>query len=103
VEVQAFIWSGRNSQYDRRKASIDLARYLNNPAFIKYRSIHIIGHSHGGNIATRAGILGPNRATSVITVGTPFISATERNISMLDRVTLLPTTLLTGLVLVLIH
>lgn len=79
VDCREFQWSGRNRHGDRRAASIALARWLRAADMKRYRKVHLIAHSHGGNIAARASFLAPSRMASLVTVGTPFISATKRN------------------------
>jgi hypothetical protein len=57
-----------------------------------YHRIHLVGHSHGGNIATRSALLVPGRVSSIV----PFIRASERtDDSLLGSVIMVPTILLT--------
>src|SRR5215510_7812087 len=48
-EVREFYWSGLNRHEGRLKAGIDLARLIEKDA--PNRKIHLVGHSHGGNVA----------------------------------------------------
>jgi pimeloyl-ACP methyl ester carboxylesterase len=79
VDCREFQWSGRNRQGDRRAASIALTRWLRAPGMKRYRKVHIVAHSHGGNIAARASFLAPTKMASLVTVGTPFMAFGRRN------------------------
>jgi hypothetical protein len=84
VEADIFphLWSGANSAWDRERAANELARRIRG-LYNKYDSIHVIGHSHGGNVANDAAVLlkwGLRRNAkrekfdSLTTVGTPFFN-----------------------------
>jgi alpha/beta hydrolase family protein DUF900 len=71
-----FSWTGENLESRRRQAADSLRRYLadlqNSP---RVHKIHIIAHSHGGNIVTRAirdMKAEPSKLGAVIFLGTPF-------------------------------
>jgi len=77
-----FGWSGDNSEVERRRGAYDLAAYiraLQNDDRIG--TIHIVAHSHGGNVVRRAmrylnrprGKLG-----AVVCLGTPFLHFQDR-------------------------
>ena len=75
--LQKFVWDGRNSFQSRRDAAKVLAERINR--FLQTNasgSVHIVAHSHGGNIALLAiqQIIQIDRVASVTTLGTPFIS-----------------------------
>tara|TARA_R110000787_G_scaffold241259_1_gene347443 strand:- start:49 stop:1440 length:1392 start_codon:yes stop_codon:yes gene_type:complete len=80
VEVIAFKWSGANSALARERGAIRLAKMLRKSART-YDSLHVVGHSHGGNVADHAAELigwGRRRRSylgSLTTVGTPYFKA----------------------------
>lgn len=80
-DVVPFRWSGANNALEREKASERLAKAITQAAK-SHSSVHVIGHSHGGNVSKDAAILlrwGAKRARQPIetltTVGTPFLKA----------------------------
>lgn len=81
AEVVPVLWSGANSAAEREKGADKLARELKRCAR-RYDSVHVIGHSHGGNVANEAAVhlrWGLKRRkqepiASLITVGTPFLN-----------------------------
>lgn len=73
AEIDTFVWSGRNSQAARHDASVALAEWLDAPERAHFRAIHLVGHSHGGGVATRVSALRPGRINSIVTLGTPFL------------------------------
>jgi hypothetical protein len=84
-------WSGANSAWDRERAANKLASRIRG-LYNKYDSIHVVGHSHGGNVANDAAVLlkwGLRRnATrekfdSLTTVGTPFFNIRTGPMQML--------------------
>ena len=78
MAIERFEWSGRNRQDARHRASRELALAFDEVPLSAFRGIHIVAHSHGGNIAVRAAQLAPHRIVSITTLGTPYIVATER-------------------------
>jgi hypothetical protein len=79
VDIVPHMWSGANSALEREKGGdglSDMIKRLDD----EYASIHVIGHSHGGNVANiAADLLGwgrkkraAKRIASMTTVGTPF-------------------------------
>lgn len=92
AEVQEFLWGGANSAFAREKGALALRRRIREAAGT-YDEIHLIGHSHGGNVAVDAArraawgrepggrLLGgrPAGITSITTVGTPFLRPLARN------------------------
>src|SRR5262245_18293009 len=48
-EIREFRWSGSNTDAARLKAGDDLARAIEKD--FAQRRVHMIGHSHGGNVA----------------------------------------------------
>jgi len=92
AEILPFLWSGANSAQEREKGAQKLAKAIKKHAG-KYGPVHVIGHSHGGNVANEAArilrwqprfdflsfLFNPfgflfrrNRIASLTTVGTPF-------------------------------
>jgi hypothetical protein len=76
AQIEAFLWSGANSVYERDAA----AHKLKDRILASEDDTTIIAHSHGGNVAMRAiHLLNDNRQIKLITLATPFLStfATE--------------------------
>ena len=80
AEIVPHLWSGENSAAERERGANRLAALIRRLRG-KYAGIHIIGHSHGGNVANDAAVLlkwglrrheKHERFDSLITVGTPF-------------------------------
>lgn len=81
-EIVPHLWSGANSAWDRERGADKLADRIRG-LYNKYDTIHVIGHSHGGNVANDAAVLlkwGLRRNAqrekfdSLTTVGTPFFN-----------------------------
>lgn len=81
-EIIPHLWSGANSAWDRERGANKLANRLRG-LYKRYDTIHVIGHSHGGNVANDAAVLlkwGLRRNAqrekfdSLTTVGTPFFN-----------------------------
>lgn len=91
VDIDEHVWGGANSAFARHKGSSVLIRKLRKYSKA-YDEIHLIGHSHGGNVAVdaakraswgsaRAGRFfarKPINITSLTTVGTPFLRSQAR-------------------------
>jgi hypothetical protein len=80
AKIIPFIWTGKNNVSDREQAAADLASAIRATAKT-HGAVHIIAHSHGGNVANDAAILlrwGRRKRDDPIagltTVGTPFLS-----------------------------
>jgi hypothetical protein len=79
ADIIPLLWSGANSGAEREKGAEKLTAKLKSCAR-RYHGVHVIGHSHGGNVANEAAVQvkwGRRRKEvihSVITVGTPFIN-----------------------------
>ncbi len=81
ADIQPVLWSGANSHSQREKGAEKLVSELKRCRG-RYDSIHVIGHSHGGNVANEAAVhmrWGLKRRKrepfeSLITVGTPFFN-----------------------------
>jgi hypothetical protein len=78
LECIPFLWDGANSALARARAAAALQRELD--AASRRGWVHVIGHSHGGNVANDAACRiawreGRRRRklASLITVGTPFL------------------------------
>ena len=96
VDILTFTWSGKNSQRSRYEASIELARFLESSRLARYSGIHLIAHSHGGNIAIRAAYIAERKTSSIITFATPFILGRSRDSSRLDSLIQISVYLLLG-------
>jgi len=81
-EIVPHLWSGANSAWDREQGANKLAARIRG-LYNRYDTIHIIGHSHGGNVANDAAVLlkwglrrnaQRERFDSLTTVGTPFFN-----------------------------
>jgi hypothetical protein len=81
-EIVPHLWSGANSAWDRERGANKLAARIRG-LYKNYDTIHVIGHSHGGNVANDAAVLlkwGLRRNAerekfdSLTTVGTPFFN-----------------------------
>jgi hypothetical protein len=82
ADIVPHLWSGANSAWDRERAANKLSDRIRK-LYKKYDTIHVIGHSHGGNVANDAAVLlkwGLRRTAkrekfdSLTTVGTPFFN-----------------------------
>ncbi len=82
ADIVPHLWSGANSAWDRERAANKLAGLIRK-LYNKYDSIHVIGHSHGGNVANDAAVLlkwglrsnaTKEKFDSLTTVGTPFFN-----------------------------
>ncbi len=83
AEIVPFLWSGANSASAREVSAEKLAATVKRIA-PRYAGVHIVGHSHGGNVANDAALLlrwGRRRThdkeaiASLTTIGTPFLSS----------------------------
>lgn len=80
AEVFPVLWSGQNNALEREKGAYSLAREIRARAR-RYGGVHIVAHSHGGNVANDGALLldwgkgqGNSRLiTSITTVGTPYL------------------------------
>src|SRR5688572_15349693 len=71
-EVREFRWSGSNTHQARIDAGADLARTIE--AEGRSRKIHIVGHSHGGNVAlAAANHLQPGRVETLVLLANPHM------------------------------
>jgi hypothetical protein len=78
AEIIPHIWSGANSALARERGAEALAKAIRRHDD-EYAGVHVIGHSHGGNVASHAaeivgwGLSGKRqRMQSLTTVGTPY-------------------------------
>jgi hypothetical protein len=79
ADIIPHLWSGANSATERQRGAAALAKRIKRLAKSHPGGVHVIGHSHGGNVANdAAGMLDWSRkqrrpkVASVVTVGTPF-------------------------------
>jgi pimeloyl-ACP methyl ester carboxylesterase len=82
--IRSFDWGGRNSHDARRAGGLNLARQLEEE-LSRYPSARhfVIAHSHGGNVALYA-LKSPaveRGLTGMVTIGTPFIRCSPREIT----------------------
>jgi hypothetical protein len=82
ADIVPHLWSGANSAWERERGADRLAAHIRK-LFHKYDGVHVIGHSHGGNVANDAAVLlkwglrrshKHERLDSLTTVGTPFFN-----------------------------
>jgi hypothetical protein len=81
ADVIPHLWSGANSAKGRELGSEKLAKVLKQTGKA-YAGVHIVGHSHGGNVANDAATMmswrrgkKKQKLDSITTVGTPFFKA----------------------------
>ncbi|MEQ1810279.1 MAG: hypothetical protein ABL889_10145 [Terricaulis sp.] len=81
-EIIPHLWTGANSAFDRERGADKLADRIRG-LYNKYDTIHVVGHSHGGNVANDAAVLlkwglrrnaAREKFDSLTTVGTPFFN-----------------------------
>ncbi len=84
TSVVRFVWSGLNSEKAREEAAVDLATLMR-PLALEGHSIHLLAHSHGGNVVRRAIELSAHgreafamKIKSVTAFGTPFFHYSAR-------------------------
>ncbi|MBN9354081.1 MAG: hypothetical protein J0H04_08885, partial [Hyphomicrobium denitrificans] len=79
LDVKPFVWSGDNSEVERREAGAKLARMMHDLE-VRSEPYCVIGHRHGGSVVSAALLECAARKRSLpnmkrwITVGTPFIN-----------------------------
>lgn len=81
--IKSFRWSGRNTHSARIQAGAELALFIRDTAaqYAANTDIHLIGHSHGGNVALYAidqCLISP-RIKSIAFLGTPFLNIRDRD------------------------
>jgi hypothetical protein len=82
ADLSPLRWSGQNKGLAREQGADKLADTVKRLSR-SYSGVHIIGHSHGGNVANIAADLvrwgrskqGDQRIASITTVGTPFLKS----------------------------
>lgn len=92
LNIKPFVWSGDNSEVERRAAGARLANMMRE---LETRSepYCVIGHSHGGSVVSSALLECAARRTTLpnlkrwITVGTPFINL-RKEVWLLTRLSL---------------
>lgn len=81
-EIIPHLWTGANSAWDRERGANKLAARIRG-LYNNYDTIHVVGHSHGGNVANDAAVLlkwglrrnaAREKFDSLTTVGTPFFN-----------------------------
>ncbi|WP_395647806.1 esterase/lipase family protein [Terricaulis sp.] len=88
AEIVPLLWSGANSTTGREKGAEKLSRLIMRLART-HAGVHLVGHSHGGNVANDAACQlnwsskqRHPKIASLITVGTPFFKA---RVSRIER------------------
>src|SRR5262249_22160444 len=77
-EIREFRWSGANTHQARMSAGTDLARAID--ADDSARTIHIVGNSHGGNVALAAvNHLAKGRVENVVLLANPHMALVEKH------------------------
>lgn len=97
ADIVPHLWSGANSAWERERGANKLAARIRK-LFHRYAGVHVIGHSHGGNVANDAAVLlkwglrggrKNERLDSLTTVGTPFFNVRTGFLQMLAGVVFL--------------
>lgn len=108
AEIEPFLWSGANSGREREAAADRLTNRINRYRR-QYPQVHLIGHSHGGNVANEAADFlrwGRNKKPekepikSLITVGTPFFKRSSSQAELLGGLLFMGVTVLSGLMVI---
>lgn len=76
AEVRPFRWTGKNNHQARVNAGRELALFISELCIrYPFADLHLIGHSHGGNVILYALNQHPNanRITTTSFLGTPFL------------------------------
>lgn len=93
VEVKHFIWSGNNSEADRRSAGHELAKEFK-ALEARNEPYCVVGHSHGGSVVSAALLESAARKQPLnnlkrwVTIGTPFVNLRKEK-WLLTRLTLM--------------
>ena len=75
-EIREYRWSGHNSHQARLDAGADLAVEIEKESAA--RRVHLIGHSHGGNVALAAvNRLPPHRVASTVVLANPNMALVD--------------------------
>jgi hypothetical protein len=79
ADIIPHLWSGANSATARQQGAAALAKRIKRLAKTHPGGVHVIGHSHGGNVANDAASMldwshkqRKPKVASLVTVGTPF-------------------------------
>lgn len=79
AEIIPHLWTGANSAIERERAARGLVKTIKRAAKRNGGPVHVIGHSHGGNVSNDAATMlnwshtqRAPKIASVTTVGTPF-------------------------------
>lgn len=106
AEIVPFRWSGKNSAQGREKAADKLADTLKSYRE-RFDQVHLVAHSHGGNVANEAADFvrwgrGDDKKfghiASLITVGTPFFKRSSSAGEKFGGLAFLAVTILSGLI-----
>lgn len=91
ADVIPHLWSGANSAWDRERSANKLAARIRK-LYNRYDTIHVVGHSHGGNVANDAAVLlkwglranaKREKFDSLTTIGTPFFNVRTGRVQFL--------------------
>jgi hypothetical protein len=101
-EIVPFLWSGANSASEREKGAEKLAATIKRMA-PRYAGVHVVGHSHGGNVANDAALLlrwgrrkqrAKEAIASLTTIGTPFLNSSTSALQSLGGLLFLAITVI---------
>jgi len=86
AHVTAFRWSGNNTHHARENAAQNLAKLIQ--TYDPATTIHLIGHSHGGNVCTLASQLLASDPTNQHHITTLFVLGTPTRKSLHPNMTI---------------
>lgn len=106
ADILPHLWSGANSALEREKGADKLSDYIRRCDKTYQGRIHLIGHSHGGNVANEAidalrwgrRLKKRERIASVTTVGTPFFKISTGRLESIAGIVFLGITILLSLI-----
>ena len=84
--VGDFAWTGYNGLRSRREAASKLAARIDSEYRAGASKVFIVAHSHGGNVAQYASSECDNPLAGIVTMATPFISASKRTITKAESI-----------------
>ncbi|MBA2124966.1 hypothetical protein DLM45_01830 [Hyphomicrobium methylovorum] len=93
LNIVPFVWSGNNSEVDRREAGEKLVRVMRDLE-TKSEPYCVVGHSHGGSVISSALLSAASRKKGLpnlkrwITIGTPFLGL-RKELFLLTRLNLM--------------
>jgi hypothetical protein len=102
ADILPHLWSGANSALERERGADKLADYIRRADKTYRGRLHLVGHSHGGNVANEAidalrwgrRMRKNERIASVTTVGTPFFKISTGRLESIAGIAFLGITIL---------